>query len=42
MCLPYNRLGTPKELFNAKETFYDMVQHSGEAEELEALFGSIH
>ncbi|CAN8102301.1 unnamed protein product [Discula destructiva] len=33
-------MGSPKELFTAKGSFYDMVQHSGEVEELEAIFAS--
>lgn len=32
-------MGSPKELFGAKGTFYDMVQHSGEVEELQGVFG---
>ncbi|KAI3398794.1 hypothetical protein diail_8485 [Diaporthe ilicicola] len=32
-------LGSPRELFEAKGTFYDMVQHSGEVQELESVFG---
>lgn len=39
-CGFYNRVGSPKELFNAKGTFYDMVQHSGEVEDLEAIFAA--
>ncbi|KAJ4416457.1 hypothetical protein N0V82_006722 [Gnomoniopsis sp. IMI 355080] len=31
-------MGSPKELFTAKGSFYDMVQHSGEVEDLEAIF----
>lgn len=34
-----NRMGSPKELFGAKGTFYDMVQHSGEVKELQGVFG---
>lgn len=33
-------MGSPKELFSAKGDFYDMVQHSGEVQELEAMFAS--
>ncbi|KAF3767843.1 P-loop containing nucleoside triphosphate hydrolase protein [Cryphonectria parasitica EP155] len=33
-------MGSPHELFAAKGSFYDMVQHSGEAQELEAIFSS--
>lgn len=33
------RMGSPKELFEAKGTFYDMVQHSGEVQELQHVFG---
>lgn len=32
-------MGSPKELFGAKGTFYDMVQHSGEVKELQGVFG---
>ncbi|KAJ0117923.1 hypothetical protein J7T55_014373 [Diaporthe amygdali] len=32
-------MGSPKELFEAKGTFYDMVQHSGEVQELQHVFG---
>lgn len=34
-----DRMGSPKELFGAKGTFYDMVQHSGEVKELQGVFG---
>lgn len=34
-----NRMGSPKELFGARGTFYDMVQHSGEVKELQGVFG---
>lgn len=34
-----NRMGSPKDLFGAKGTFYDMVQHSGEVKELQGIFG---
>lgn len=33
-------MGSPKGLFVAKGSFYDMVQHSGEVQELEAIFAS--
>lgn len=35
----FNRMGSPKDLFGAKGTFYDMVQHSGEVKELQGIFG---
>lgn len=35
----FDRMGSPKELFGAKGTFYDMVQHSGEVKELQGVFG---
>ncbi|KUI56827.1 ATP-binding cassette transporter abc1 [Cytospora mali] len=31
-------MGSPKELFEAKGTFYEMVQHSGEVQELQDIF----
>ncbi|KAL2889593.1 ATP-binding cassette transporter abc4 [Ceratocystis lukuohia] len=31
--------GSPKELYQAEGQFYDMVQHSGEKEDLEAILG---
>ncbi|KAK7743161.1 hypothetical protein SLS53_004246 [Cytospora paraplurivora] len=31
-------VGAPKALFEAKGTFYEMVQHSGEVQELQAIF----
>lgn len=34
------RMGAPKELFEAKRTFYEMVQHSGEVQELQSIFDS--
>lgn len=34
------RMGSPIELFTAKGAFYDMVQHSGEVQDLEAIFAS--
>lgn len=34
------RMGSPKELFTAKGSFHDMVQHSGEVQELEAIFAT--
>lgn len=34
-----DRMGSPKELFGARGTFYDMVQHSGEVKELQGVFG---
>lgn len=34
-----DRMGSPKDLFRAKGTFYDMVQHSGEVKELQGVFG---
>lgn len=33
-----DRVGAPKALFEAKGTFYEMVQHSGEVQELQAIF----
>ncbi|KAJ4390767.1 hypothetical protein N0V93_004365 [Gnomoniopsis smithogilvyi] len=33
-------MGSPKELFTAKGSFYDIVQHSGEVQDLEAIFAS--
>ena len=32
--------GSPKELYDAKGSFYDMVQHSGEVEELQEFLGN--
>lgn len=32
-----NRYGSPKELYDAKGQFYDMIYHSGELEELKAI-----
>lgn len=32
-----NRYGAPRDLYNAKGLFYDMVYHSGEMEELQEL-----
>lgn len=34
------RMGSPKDLFMDRGAFYEMVQHSGEAEELEAMFAA--
>jgi hypothetical protein len=31
------RLGTPKELYEARGQFYDMMRHSGEFEDLEKM-----
>jgi hypothetical protein len=33
-------MGAPKELFEARGTFYEMVQHSGEIQELQSIFDS--
>lgn len=33
-------MGAPKELFEARGTFYEMVQHSGEVQELQSIFDS--
>lgn len=33
-------MGAPKELFEAKGKFFEMVQHSGEVQELQSMFDS--
>lgn len=35
--LTFTRCGSPKELYNARGQFYDMVYHSGEMEDLQSL-----
>ena len=34
-CFLASRVGSPKELYEAKGQFYDMMRHSGEFEDLE-------
>lgn len=34
------RVGSPKELYEAKGQFYDMMKHSGEIDDLESLLNS--
>lgn len=33
----FSRVGSPRELYEAKGQFYDMMRHSGEFEDLEKL-----